>query len=229
MRVGRSADAQRLFAEAKRIFDSVRELWFQPEAVDGISRVLGKQELLLAARRTRSLRKPLSRSQVRRNISIALSHAQYFDAAKLVADSIELPKLRTQSLLNLGVALSNAGNRQAEQIFDEAEQIAGTIKDSQSRARAFGFLAMSLAEAGLFEQAVRVLDESQGSGLLAVLDYCAEAKRSDFLKKYVLRLAYKTHNAIRACGQLVLLYEDQVDAIYVELRKSFDATEPSTV
>jgi tetratricopeptide (TPR) repeat protein len=113
------------------------------------------KELFDAAIQSARIEDPKSRGRTFSNIARALTHAQFFDKAEQVVNSIKDPELRAQITKEVAAGLTKA------QLYDEAERVARSIKHSEPRAGALYTLATAFADAYRFGEAKQLFDEAK--------------------------------------------------------------------
>lgn len=150
------------FEEAKRIARSIKESVPRLQALGSIATALAhagrlgeakilfdevKQDLI-------SIKLLVSRSQVLRNLAVALTEAYLLQEVEK-AQNIKESWSRSRTLSNIVTALAYAG------FHAKGEEVAGSIKNPNPRSYALGTIATGLAHAGRFDEAARIFGEAE--------------------------------------------------------------------
>jgi tetratricopeptide (TPR) repeat protein len=106
------------------------------------------------------------RVETLRDLAVDLAQAGLFEEAGSVINSISMPGALTTALCALAVAMTKAGNAQADEAFTAASTVAFNIRYPDIREAALHNLAVSLAQAGYCQKAETISHDIQDTRLL---------------------------------------------------------------
>jgi tetratricopeptide (TPR) repeat protein len=228
---GEHEEADRLFSMAEQVARSIEYDRDKGAALATLASALAQSgehskadELFDEVERmAHSLDDFVNQSTVLKDLAVALTHAQKLDEARRITHSIqrEVDWWRAYALTKLALALARSGKRKdAEELFDEVEQIAHSMDVDWHRNPALSHLAGALVMSGRFEDALTISAQLSGSYLLSVLDEFIKANRPSTLKKFLVSLSYDMYTALQAVARMIDIYQDQAEKIYREVRQS---------